>query len=150
MLWSCGRSPRRTFGGSSSGVVLCVRCFVNAEAAAERYRSTQEALNLKESHAKNVSASLDRLEGTGSDWKMTRHRRLGACVRTCSALLDAMKLAEGMGSASAAAAGSSREAKDHTTCLGSRTHAKCQSTQAPAHIGDNARSHSVVRWYAII
>ncbi|CAE7276407.1 GRTP1 [Symbiodinium pilosum] len=100
-----------------------------SKAAAERYRSTQEALNLKESHAKNVSASLD---------------------RTCSALLDAMKLAEGMGSASAAAAGSSREAKDHTTCLGSRTHAKCQSTQAPAHIGDNARSHSVVRWYAII
>ena len=31
-----------------------------AEAAAEKYRIAQEELNLKEVHAKNVSASLDR------------------------------------------------------------------------------------------
>ena len=30
------------------------------QAAAEKYRSAQEALSLKEIHAKNVSASLDR------------------------------------------------------------------------------------------
>ncbi|CAE7456438.1 GRTP1 [Symbiodinium natans] len=54
-----------------------------SKAAAEKYRMAQEALSLKEMHAKNVSASLD---------------------RTCSALLDAMKLAEGVGSTSATAA----------------------------------------------
>ncbi|CAE7799010.1 GRTP1, partial [Symbiodinium necroappetens] len=51
-----------------------------SKAAAEKYRSAQETLSLKEMHAKNVSASLD---------------------RTCSALLDAMKFAEGVSSASA-------------------------------------------------
>ena len=90
MLWSCGRSPRRTFGGSGSGVVLCIRFLVNAEAAAERYRSTQEALNLKESHAKNVSASLDRLEGTGSDWKRLEN---SAPPKACCLCQDLLRLA---------------------------------------------------------
>ncbi|CAE6955330.1 GRTP1 [Symbiodinium sp. CCMP2592] len=55
-----------------------------SKAAAEKYRSAQEALSLKEIHAKNVSASLD---------------------RTCSALLDAMKFAEVSSSAASAGSG---------------------------------------------
>ncbi|CAE7593658.1 GRTP1 [Symbiodinium sp. CCMP2456] len=59
-----------------------------SKAAAEKYRSAQETLSLKEMHAKNVSASLD---------------------RTCSALLDAMKFAEGVSSASATSGAAAAE-----------------------------------------
>eukprot|EP00439_Symbiodinium_sp_Y106_P044912 s536_g5.t1 len=61
-----------------------------SKAAAEKYRSAQEALSLKEIHAKNVSASLD---------------------RTCSALLDAMKFAEVSASAASGAAAESSSGK---------------------------------------